>query len=119
MSREQQYSTKDDAEKRTLVLQYYNTMVKGNFCYLLPAVSDVSLKLSELFDVDTYVILLANDSGFGVRFFLVLVLMINLSSGKSCSALLANDMSDSESEPDSQSKVKSRLSQEVRLSTHF
>ena len=66
----EQYITKDEGEKRSLILQYYNTMVKGNFCYLLSAVSDVSLKLSELFDVDTLysVILLANDSGFGVKF---------------------------------------------------
>ena len=126
MSREQQYSTKDDAEKRTLVLQYYNTMVKGNFCYLLSAVSDVSLKLSELFDVNTLysVILLANDSGFGVKFCSVFISIINLSSDKFCSvseALLANDISVSQhSEPVSRSRseVKSQSSK-VRLSSHF
>ena len=120
----EQYSTKDDGEKRSLILQYYNTMVKGNFCYLLSAVSDVSLKLSELFDVGTLysVILLAKDSGLGVKFCSVFVLIINLSSDKSCSvseALLANGLSVSESESDSQSKVKSGLSEEARLSTHF
>ena len=127
MSREQQYSTKDDAEKRTLVLQYYNTMVKGNFCYLLSAVSDVSLKLSELFDVNTLysVILLANDSGFGVKFCSVFISIINLLlSDKFCSvseALLANDISvsqHSESVSRSRSEVKSQSSK-VRLSSHF
>ena len=120
----EQYSTKDDDEKRSLILQYYNTMVKGNFCYLLSAVSDVSLKLSELFDVDTLysVILLANDSGLGVKFCSVFISIINLLSDKFCSvseALLANDISVSEdSESDSQSEIKSQSS-EVRLSTHF
>ena len=111
----EQYSTKDDGEKRSLILQYYNTMVKGNFCHLLSAVSDVSLKLSELFDIDTLysVILLANDLGFGVKFCSVFISIINLSSDKFCSvseALLANDISvseDSESESDSQSEGKS------------
>ena len=119
-----QYITKDEGEKRSLILQYYNTMVKGNFCYLLSAVSDVSLKLSELFDVDTLysVILLANDSGLGVKFCSVFISIINLLSDKFCSvseALLANDISVSEdSESDSQSEIKSQSS-EVRLSTHF
>ena len=119
-----QYITKDEGEKRSLILQYYNTMVKGNFCHLLSAVSDVSLKLSELFDIDTLysVILLANDSGFGVKFCSVFISIINLSSDKFCSvseALLANDISVSEdSESDSQSEIKSQSS-EVRLSTHF
>ena len=120
----EQYITKDEGEKRSLILQYYNTMVKGNFCYLLSAVSDVSLKLSELFDVDTLysVILLANDSGLGVKFCSVFISIINLLSDKFCSvseALLANDISVSEdSESDSQSEIKSQSS-EVRLSTHF
>ena len=122
----EQYITKDEGEKRSLILQYYNTMVKGNFCYLLSAVSDVSLKLSELFDVDTLysVILLANDSGFGVKFCSVFISIINLSSDKFCSvseALLANDISVSQhSEPVSRSRseVKSQSSK-VRLSSHF
>ena len=119
-----QYITKDEGEKRSLILQYYNTMVKGNFCYLLSAVSHVSLKLSELFDVDTLysVILLANDSGLAVKFCSVFISIINLLSDKFCSvseALLANDISVSEdSESDSQSEIKSQSS-EVRLSTHF
>ena len=101
-------------------------MVKGNFCYLLSAISDVSLKLSELFDVDTLhsVILLANNSGFGVKFCSVFISIINLSSDKFCSvseALLANDISVSQhSEPVSRSRseVKSQSSK-VRLSSHF
>ena len=92
----------------------------------MSAVSDVSLKLSELFDVDTLysVILLANDSGFGVKFCSVFISIINLSSDKFCSvseALLANDIyvsEDSESEFDPRSEVKSQSS-EVRLSSHF
>ena len=100
--------------------------MKGNFCYLLSAVSDVSLKLSELFDVDTLysVILLANDSGFGVKFCSVFISIINLSSDKFCSvseALLANDISvsqHSESVSRSRSEVKSQSSK-VRLSSHF
>ena len=100
--------------------------MKGNFCYLLSAVSDVSLKLSELFDVNTLysVILLANDSGFGVKFCSVFISIINLSSDKFCSvseALLANDISVSQhSEPVSRSRseVKSQSSK-VRLSSHF
>ena len=96
-------------------------------CYFLSAVSDVSLKLSELFDVDTLysVILLANDSGLGVKFCSVFISIINLlSSDKFCSvseALLANDIyvsEDSESEFDPRSEVKSQSS-EVRLSSHF
>ena len=100
--------------------------MKGNFCYLFSAVSDVSLKLSELFDVNTLysVILLANDSGFGVKFCSVFISIINLSSDKFCSvseALLANDISVSQhSEPVSRSRseVKSQSSK-VRLSSHF
>ena len=100
--------------------------MKGNFCYLLSAVSDVSLKLSELFDVDTLysVILLANDSGLGVKFCSVFISIINLLSDKFCSvseALLANDISVSQhSEPVSRSRseVKSQSSK-VRLSSHF
>ena len=101
--------------------------MKGNFCYLLSAVSDVSLKLSELFDVNTLysVILLANDSGFGVKFCSVFISIINLLlSDKFCSVseeLLANDISVSQhSEPVSRSRseVKSQSSK-VRLSSHF
>ena len=31
----EQYITKDEGEKRSLILQYYKTMVKDNFSYLL------------------------------------------------------------------------------------
>ena len=49
----EQYTTKDEGEKKSLILQYYNRMVQGNFCYLLFAVSDVSLRFfDELFDID-------------------------------------------------------------------
>ena len=35
----EQYSTKDEGEKNSLIINYYNAMVKGNICYLLSAVS--------------------------------------------------------------------------------
>ena len=35
----EQYSTKDEGEKKSLIINYYNAMVEGNFCYLLSAVS--------------------------------------------------------------------------------
>ena len=31
--KKEQYITKDEGEKRSLILQYYNTMMKGNYCY--------------------------------------------------------------------------------------
>ena len=34
----EQYSTKDEGEKKSLIINYYNAMVAGNFCYLLSAV---------------------------------------------------------------------------------
>ena len=53
MTREQ-YTTKDEGEKISLILQYYDRMVQGNFCYLLSTVSDISLRsFDELFDIDT------------------------------------------------------------------
>ena len=57
MTREQ-YINKDEGERKSLILKYYNTMVQGNFCYLLSAVSDVSLRFSDALFV---VVLLAND----------------------------------------------------------
>ena len=113
-------------------MKYYNTMVQGNFCYLLPAVSDVSLKFSDVFFV--FVLLAkdeselklsfayklipfsANSLGFKDKFFSVsfVSLIINFSfissSDKICSvseALLAND-SLSEFESESESKSESR-----------
>ena len=56
MTREQ-YINKDEGERKSLILKYYNTMVEGNFCYLLSAVSDVSLRFSDVL----FVVLLAND----------------------------------------------------------
>ena len=53
-----QYINKDEGQRKSLILKYYNTMVQGNFCYLLPAVSDVSLKFSDVFFV---FVLLAKD----------------------------------------------------------
>ena len=41
-----------------MIINYYNAMLKGNFCYLLSAVSDVLLRLSD----ELSVIWLANDS---------------------------------------------------------
>ena len=34
----EQYSTKDEGEKKSLIINYYNAMIKGNFCYLWSAV---------------------------------------------------------------------------------
>ena len=56
MAREQ-YISKDEGERKSLILKCHNTMVQGNFCYLLSAVSDVSLRFSDVF----FIVLLAND----------------------------------------------------------
>ena len=56
MAREQ-YINKDEGQRKFLILKYYNIMVEGNFCYMLPAVSDVSLRFSNVL----FVVLLAND----------------------------------------------------------
>ena len=96
MTREQ-YINKDEGERKSLFLKYYNMMVQGKFCYLLSVVSDVSLRLSNVSLRLSVVVLLANDSGFEDEFCSV-SLIINLplisSSDKFCSvseALLAND----------------------------
>ena len=116
----QQYTTKHEGEKKSLILQYYNRMGQGNFCYLLFAVSDVSLRFfDELFDIDN------------VCSTAVLLSIINLSfvslSDKFCSvseALLANDslsefIFESGSESESESKpLEVKLSFKYKL-THF
>ena len=112
MTREQ-YINKDEGEIKSLILKYYNTMVQDNFCYLLSAVSDVSLRFSDVL----FVVLLANDEselflayklihfsandlGFKDKFcpdsFVSLIINLSFvsSSDKICSvseALLAND----------------------------
>ena len=55
--RKEQYINKDEGERKSLILKYYNTMAQGNFCYLLSAVSDVSLRFCNIL----FVLLLTND----------------------------------------------------------
>ena len=61
-----QYINKDEGQRKSLILKYYNTMVQGNFCYLLPAVSDVSLKFSDVFFV--FVLLAKDESELKLSF---------------------------------------------------
>ena len=140
-----QYINKDEGERESFILKYYNAMVQVNFCYLLSAVSDVSLKFSDVLFV---VVLLANDEselklsfayklipfsandlGFKDKFCSVsfVSLIINLSfissSDKICSVsevLLANDsLSEFEFESESESKsLDVKLPFEYNL-THF
>ena len=85
----EQYSTKDEGEKKSLIINYYNAMVKGNFYYLLSAVSDVLLRLSD----ELSVIWLANDSQ--VEFNSVFVFTLSVLSSLDISVsevLLTNDI---------------------------